>query len=47
MGKACGTHGEKRNTYSVLVGKPERKKPIGTFRRRWEDNVKMNVKEIG
>jgi hypothetical protein len=33
--------------YRVLVGKPEGKKPLGRPRRRWEDNIKMNIKEIG
>jgi hypothetical protein len=39
--------GETRNAYKILIGKPERKKPLGRFRRRWEDNFKMNVREIG
>jgi hypothetical protein len=38
---------EKRNTYRVLMGKPEGKRPLGRYRRRWEDNVKMNLGEIG
>jgi hypothetical protein len=38
---------EKRNTYSILVGKPEEKRPLGRPRRRWEDNIKMNVRAIG
>jgi hypothetical protein len=37
--------GEKRNTYKVLVGEPERKRPLEKRRPRWED--KMNLKEIG
>ena len=36
-----------RKTYRVLVGKPERKKPLGRPRRRWEDNIKMNLREVG
>jgi hypothetical protein len=39
--------GEKRNAYSILVGKPEGKRPLGRPRRRWEDNIKMDVREIG
>ena len=31
----------------VLVGKPERRRPLGKPRRRWEDNIKMNFKEVG
>jgi hypothetical protein len=36
-----------RNTDHVLVGKPERKRPLGRPRRRWVDNFKMNLREIG
>jgi hypothetical protein len=35
--------GEKRNAYRILVGKPEGKRPPGTRRRRWEDNIKMDL----
>ena len=33
--------------YRVLVGKPERKRPMGKPRRRWEDNIKMDLQEVG
>jgi hypothetical protein len=46
VGGACSTKGEKRNAYRLLVGKPERKRPLGRPRRRWVDNVKMDVLEI-
>jgi hypothetical protein len=39
--------GEERNIYSVLVGKLERKRPLGRQRRRWEDGIRMDLKEIG
>ena len=39
--------GEKRNTYRILVGKPERKRPLARLRRRWVDNVKMDLRDIG
>ena len=39
--------GEKRGVYRVLVGKPEGKRPLGTPRRRWEDNIKMDLYEVG
>jgi hypothetical protein len=39
--------GEKINAYEVVVGKPEGKTPHGRRRRRWEDNVRMELKEIG
>jgi hypothetical protein len=37
----------KRNVYRVLVGKPEEKRPLGRPRRRLEDNIEMDFKEIG
>jgi transposase len=39
--------GEGRGIYRVLVGRPECKKPPGRPRRRWEDNIKMGLREIG
>jgi hypothetical protein len=39
--------GEKRNAYRLLVGKPEGKRPLGRARRRWVDNIKMDLLEIG
>jgi hypothetical protein len=39
--------GEKRNAYRILVGKPEEKRPLGKPRRRWADNIKMDLREIG
>jgi hypothetical protein len=39
--------GEGRNVYRGLVGKPEGKTPLGRPRRRWEDGIKMDLKEIG
>jgi hypothetical protein len=39
--------GDKRNAYRILVGKPEGKRPLGRPRRRWEDNIKMDLREIG
>jgi hypothetical protein len=38
---------EKRNVYRILVGKPEGKRPLGRPRCRWEDNIKINFREIG
>jgi hypothetical protein len=38
---------EKRNAYRILVGKPEGKRPLGRPRRRWVDNIKMDLREIG
>jgi hypothetical protein len=38
--------GEVRGAYNVLVGKPERRRPLGRPRRRWEDNIEMDLREI-
>jgi hypothetical protein len=38
---------EKRNAYWILVGKLKGKRPLGRPRRRWEDNIKMDLREIG
>jgi hypothetical protein len=38
---------EKRYAYRVLAGKPEGKKPLGRDRRRWQDNIKMDLRETG
>jgi hypothetical protein len=46
MGGTCGTNGEKRNVYRLLVGKPEGKRPLGRPRRRWIDNINMDLLEI-
>jgi hypothetical protein len=39
--------GEKRNAYILLVGKPEGKRPLGRTRRRWMDNIRMDLGEVG
>jgi hypothetical protein len=39
--------GEGRGVYRVLVAKPEEKRPLGRSRRRWEDNNKMDIQEVG
>jgi hypothetical protein len=44
MGRACSTYGEKRNAYRILVGKPNGKRQLGTSRRSWADNIKMNLR---
>ena len=38
---------ERRGVHKVLVGKPEGKRPLGRPRRRWEDNIKMDLQEVG
>jgi hypothetical protein len=42
-----GRMGEERKVYKVLVGKPEGKKPLGRPRRRWEDGIRIDLREIG
>jgi hypothetical protein len=44
---SIGTEGEKRNAYRLLVGKPEGKIPLERKRRRWVNNIKMDLREIG
>ena len=39
--------GEMRGVYRVLVGKPDGKRPFGRPRSRWEDNIKMDLQEVG
>jgi len=46
MGVTCTGMGERRGVYRVLVGKPEGQRPIGRPRRRWEDNIKVDLQEV-
>jgi hypothetical protein len=39
--------GEERGVYRVLIGRPEGKSPLGRPRRRWEDNIKLDLMEVG
>jgi hypothetical protein len=43
VGVTCSTNGEKSNGYRLLVGNPERKRPIGRPRQRWINNVRMDL----
>jgi len=47
MDGACGAYGEGRGVHRVLVGKPEGKRPLGRPRHRWEENIKMDIREVG
>jgi hypothetical protein len=47
VGGTCGTHREGRGVYRVLVGRSEGKRPLGRPRPRWDDNIKMDLREIG
>ena len=47
MGGACSKYGVRRGAYRVLLEKPEGKRPLGRLRRRWEDNIKTDLQEVG
>jgi hypothetical protein len=47
MGGTCGTHGGRGDVYSGLVGRPEGKRPLERRRRRWEDNIKLDLRRQG
>ena len=47
MGGACNTYGERSGVYRLLVGKSEEKRPLGRPKRSWEDNIKMDLQEVG
>jgi hypothetical protein len=47
MGRECCKNGDKRNAYRIVVGKSECKRPLGRPRRRWVENIKMDLREVG
>jgi hypothetical protein len=47
IGRACNTNRAKRNTYTLLMGRREGKRPLGRPRHRWVNNIKMDPEEIG
>jgi len=47
VGGVCSTNGESIGIYRDLVGKPEGNKPLGRPMRRWEENIKMDLQEVG
>ena len=47
MGRGCSTTGERRGVYRVFVGKPQGKRPLERLRPIWEDNIKMDLQEVG
>jgi len=47
MAGACSAYGRGERLVQVLVGKPEGKRPLRKPRRRWEDNIKMDLQEVG
>ena len=46
MGRACSTCGDSTRVYRILVGKLERKRPLRRPRRRWDDNIKMDLQKV-
>ena len=47
MGGACSAYGDRKGVNGILVGKPEGKRPLRRPRRRWEDNIKMDLQVVG
>jgi hypothetical protein len=47
MGGACSTYGEKIGAYRISVGTPEGRRPLGRRTRRWVDNIRMALQEVG
>jgi len=47
MGGACRSNGERRGVYRVLVGKLQKKRALARPRRRWVDNIKVDLQEVG
>jgi hypothetical protein len=47
MGGLCSTNGEKRNAYRLLAWKPQGKTPLGRPKRRWVNNIRLNLGEVG
>jgi hypothetical protein len=47
MGGACSTYVERKGVYRVLVGKPQGRRQLGRPKRRWEDNIKIDLQEVG
>ena len=47
MGGACSAYGEEEKRIQCLGGEPEGKRPLGRLRRRWQDNIQMDLQELG
>jgi hypothetical protein len=47
MSRTCSTNGEKMNSYRILVGRPQGKRPLRRARRKWVSNIKIDLREIG
>ena len=47
MSRTCSQNGRRQKRFQIVIGTPTGKRPLGRPRRRWEDNIGMNLKEIG
>ena len=47
MGRSCSQNESGRSAFKIATGKPTGKRPLGRPRRRWEDNIRMDLEEIG
>ena len=47
MGRLCSTMWKRRGAHRVLMGKPEGRRPLARLRSTWEDNIKMDLREVG
>jgi hypothetical protein len=47
FGGACSMFGEGRGAYRILVGRPEGRRPLGRYKYRWKDTIKIDIQEIG
>ena len=47
MGKSCSQNGRRWSAFKILTGKPTGKRPLRRTSRRWEDNIRMDLEEIG
>jgi hypothetical protein len=47
IGGACSTYGERRGVCRVVVGEPEGQRPLRRLRRRWDDNINIDLQEVG
>ena len=47
MGRTCTLHGGEQRCIQVLMGKPEGKNPLERPKRRWEDNIKLGLRDVG
>jgi hypothetical protein len=47
MGRTCGTYGGEERCIQALVGKTEGRRPLGRRRSRWEDNIKIDLRDVG